>query len=108
VFGCVVRVESTEQDLRRVMRASLAGGATRVFPTREVAVAGTCDRERSQGGVSSWDEAPGWEVLRWHGVSGVPSNGKRLPLVKISCLVTLRTDVSCGPGLRKPYTLIHS
>jgi hypothetical protein len=30
---------------------------------REVPVAGTCDKERSQGGVSSWDEAPGWEVL---------------------------------------------
>jgi hypothetical protein len=29
----------------------------------EVHVAGTSDRERSQGGVSSWDEAPGWEVL---------------------------------------------
>jgi hypothetical protein len=26
-------------------------------------VAGTCDRERSRGGVSSWDEALGWEVL---------------------------------------------
>jgi hypothetical protein len=30
---------------------------------REVPVAGTCDRERSRGGVYSWDEAPGWEVL---------------------------------------------
>jgi hypothetical protein len=38
----------------------------RMLPGRspcEVPVAGTCDRERSQGGVSSWDEAPGWEVL---------------------------------------------
>ena len=30
---------------------------------REMPVAGTCDRERSRSGVSSWDEAPGWEVL---------------------------------------------
>jgi hypothetical protein len=29
----------------------------------EVPVAGICDRERSRGGVSSWDEALGWEVL---------------------------------------------
>jgi hypothetical protein len=29
----------------------------------EVPMAGTCDRERSWGRVSSWDEAPGWEVL---------------------------------------------
>jgi hypothetical protein len=35
----VVRVESIEQD-----------------PS-------TRDRERSRGGVSSWDEASGWEVL---------------------------------------------
>jgi hypothetical protein len=58
--------------------------------------------------VSSWDEAPGWKVLRWHGVPGVSSSEKRLPLVKISCLVTLRTDMSSGPGLRKPYTPIRS
>jgi hypothetical protein len=41
-------------------------------------------------------------------VPGVPSSGKRLPLVKISCLVTLRTDISYEPGLRKltlPFTL---
>jgi hypothetical protein len=55
---------------------SCRGGATWVFPTREVPVAGTCDRERSRGGVSSWDEAPGWEVLRWHGVPSVPLSGK--------------------------------
>ena len=30
---------------------------------REIPVARTCDRERSWSGVSSWDEAPGWEVL---------------------------------------------
>jgi hypothetical protein len=24
---------------------------------------GACDRERSQGEVSLWDETPGWEVL---------------------------------------------
>jgi hypothetical protein len=42
---------------------SLPGDATWAFPMREVPVAGTCDRERSRGGVSSWDEAPGWEVL---------------------------------------------
>jgi hypothetical protein len=38
----------------------------RMLPGRspcEVPVAGTFDRERSQGGVSLWDEAPGWEVL---------------------------------------------
>jgi hypothetical protein len=38
----------------------------RMLPGRspcEVPVAGTCDRERSWGRVSSWDEAPGWEVL---------------------------------------------
>jgi hypothetical protein len=29
----------------------------------EVPMASTCDRERSRGGVSSWDEALGWEVL---------------------------------------------
>jgi len=32
------------------------------FP-REMPVAGTCDRVRSRSGASSWDEAPGWEVL---------------------------------------------
>jgi hypothetical protein len=69
---------------------------------------GACDRERFRGGVSSWDETPGWELPRWHGVPGVSSSGKWLPLVKISCLVTLRTDVSCEPGLRKPYTSIRS
>jgi hypothetical protein len=47
-------------------------------------------------------------VLRWHGVPGVSSSGKRLPLVKISCLVTLRTNMSYGPGLRKLYTPIRS
>jgi hypothetical protein len=38
----------------------------RMLPGRspcEVPVAGTCDRERSRGGVSSWDEALAWEVL---------------------------------------------
>jgi hypothetical protein len=25
------------------------------------------------------------------------------PFEKISCLVTLRTDMFCGPGLRNPY-----
>jgi hypothetical protein len=38
----------------------------RMLPRRspcEVPMAGTCDRERSRGGVSSWDEALGWEVL---------------------------------------------
>jgi len=30
---------------------------------KEMPVAGTCDRERSWSGVSSWDEAPGWVVL---------------------------------------------
>jgi hypothetical protein len=29
----------------------------------EVPMVGTCDRERSWGGVSSWDETPRWEVL---------------------------------------------
>jgi hypothetical protein len=77
------------------------------FATRD-ACGGQYDRERSRGGASSWDEAPGWEVLRWHGVLGVSSSGERLPLVKISCLVTLRTDMSCGPGLRKPYIPILS
>jgi hypothetical protein len=27
----------------------------------------------------------------------------RWPFEKISCLVTLRTDMLCGPGLRNPY-----
>jgi hypothetical protein len=31
----------------------LPGDATWAFSTREVLVAGTCDRERSRGGVSS-------------------------------------------------------
>jgi hypothetical protein len=38
----------------------------RMLPRRspcEVPMAGTCDKERSRGGVSSWDEALGWEVL---------------------------------------------
>ena len=30
---------------------------------KEIPVAGTTDTERSRSGVSSWDEAPGWEVL---------------------------------------------
>jgi hypothetical protein len=60
---CVVRVESTEQDLRRVGKDK---SCRRMLPRHlpcEVPVAGTCDMERSRGGVSSWDEAPGWEVL---------------------------------------------
>jgi hypothetical protein len=85
----------------------LPEGATWAFAMRD-SYGGQCDRERSQGGVSLWDEALGWEVLRWHGVSGVSSSGKHLPLVKISCLVTLRTDMSSGTGLRKPYTPIRS
>jgi hypothetical protein len=56
--GCVVRVESIEQD----STTSLARDATWAFPMRG-ALAGTCDRERSRGEVSSWDEALGWEVL---------------------------------------------
>jgi hypothetical protein len=62
-LGCVVRVESTEQDLRRVGKDK---SCRRMLPgcsPCEVLVAGTCDRERSWGGVSSWDEALGWEVL---------------------------------------------
>jgi hypothetical protein len=62
-LGCVVRVESTEQDLRRVEKDK---SCQRMLPGHspcEVPVAGTCDRERSRGGVSSWDEALGWEVL---------------------------------------------
>jgi hypothetical protein len=38
----------------------------RMLPGRspsKVPMAGTCDKERSWGGVSSWDEALGWEVL---------------------------------------------
>jgi hypothetical protein len=38
----------------------------RMLPGRspcEVPVAGACDRERFWGGVSLWDNAPGWEVL---------------------------------------------
>ena len=62
-FGCVVRVESTEQECTTSLgdescREMLPGR----FP-REMPVAGTRDRERSRSGVSSWDEAPGWEVL---------------------------------------------
>jgi hypothetical protein len=85
----------------------LPEGATWAFAIRD-ACGGQRDRERSWGGVSSWDEALGWEVLRWHGVSGVSSSGEWLPLAKISCLVTLRTDMSYGPGLRKSYTSIRS
>jgi hypothetical protein len=62
-LGCVVRVESTEQDLRRVGKDK---SCRRMLPGRspcEVPVTGTCGRERSRGRVSSWDEAPGWEVL---------------------------------------------
>jgi hypothetical protein len=31
----------------------------------------------------------------------------RSPLEKMSCSVTLRTDMFYGPGLRKPYTPSH-
>jgi hypothetical protein len=74
-LGCVVRVESTEQDLRRDLGQVLPGDATWAFPTRKVPVASTCDRERSRGGVSSWDEASGWEVMFEHGALDVPSSG---------------------------------
>ena len=47
-LGCVVRVESIRQVLRRVRGTSLAGGATWASP-REVPVAGTCDLRRSRG-----------------------------------------------------------
>jgi hypothetical protein len=39
---------------------SFARGCYLGISPREVLVAGTCDRERSRGGVSLWDEA-----LRW-------------------------------------------
>jgi hypothetical protein len=39
---------------------SLAGGCYLGISPREVPVAGACDRETSWGGVSLWDEAPGW------------------------------------------------
>jgi hypothetical protein len=87
----------------------LPGDASWAFPMREVPMAGTCDRERSRGGVSSWDEAPGWEVLFWHGAPDVPLSGPSVcPFEKISCLVTLRTDVPCGPVLGRltlPFAL---
>ena len=50
----------------RIYDESWDKSCRRTLPGRspwEIPVAGTCDRERSQGGVSSWDEAPGWEVL---------------------------------------------
>ena len=62
-FGCVESVESTEQECTTSLGTSLAGGMLPGRSPREMPVAGTCDRERSRSGVSSWDEAPGWEVL---------------------------------------------
>jgi hypothetical protein len=70
---------------------------------REVSVAGTCDRERSWGGVSLWDDALGWRCCLAWGTECPVERGIGSPLVKTSCLVTLRTDMFCGPGLRKPY-----
>jgi hypothetical protein len=43
--------ESWDESCRRMLLGH--------FP-QEVPMAGTCDRERSRGGVSLWDEALGW------------------------------------------------
>jgi hypothetical protein len=67
-------------------------------------MAGTCDRERSRGGVSLWDEALGWRCYLARGTRCPIERGISSPLMKTSCSVTLRTDMFCGPGLRKPYT----
>jgi hypothetical protein len=56
--GRVDRAGFYDESWGRVLPGMLLGH----FP-REVPVAGTYDRERSQCGVSSWDETLGWEVL---------------------------------------------
>ena len=55
-------------------------------PLRVIPVVGACEMRRSRGGVSLWDEAPGWRCSR--------GTGHWLAHVKISCLVPLRTGMS--------------
>ena len=61
-LGCVVRVSRPSGIYDESWDKSCWGTLPGRSP-REIPVAGTCDRERSRSGVSSWDEAPGWEVL---------------------------------------------
>jgi hypothetical protein len=61
---------------------------------REVPVAGTCDRERSRGGVSLWDEAPGWRCCFSTATKCPVERDIGSPLVKTFCSVTLRTGMS--------------
>jgi hypothetical protein len=64
-------------------------------------VAGTCEMRRSWGGVSLWDEA------RDRGA--VEARGVGWPLEKMSCSVTLRTDMFWELVHRNPCTpLAHN
>jgi hypothetical protein len=53
--GRVDRAGSYNESWGESCRGVLSGRSP-----REVPMAGTSDKERSQGGVSLWDETPGW------------------------------------------------
>ena len=67
-LGCVVRVELARQDSMMSLWTSLSRGMRPGHSLREVPMAGTCEMRRSWGGVSLWDEAPGWRCRRGIGV----------------------------------------
>jgi hypothetical protein len=72
---------------------SLARGCYLGISPREVPMVGACDRERSRGRVSLWDEALGWRCYLAWGTGCPIERGIGSPLVKMSCSVTLRTGI---------------
>jgi hypothetical protein len=72
---------------------SLAGGCYLGISPREVPMAGACDRERSWGRVSLWDEASGWRCCLARGTGCLVERGIGSPLMKMSCLITLKTGM---------------
>jgi hypothetical protein len=89
---CVVRVESIKQDIQRVLGRVLSGMLHGHSP-REVPMAGACNRERSWGGLSLWDEAPGWRCYLARGTGCHVEWGIGSLLVKTSYSVIIRTGM---------------
>jgi hypothetical protein len=58
-LGCMVRVESIRQDPMMSHWMSLAGGCDQGIPYERY-LWWVHVMRRSRGGVSLWDEAPGW------------------------------------------------